>query len=46
MLEGIVCQHTVARIGEGLGVTWNTANQAVLAEGKRVLIDDLRRFTG
>ena len=25
---------------EGLGVSWNTANDAALAEGKRVLIDD------
>jgi len=46
-LEGIVCQHlTVARIAEGLGVTWNTANKAVLAEGRRVLIDDPNRFDG
>lgn len=46
-LEGIVCQHlTVARIAEGLSVTWNTANNAVLAEGKRVLIDDPHRFDG
>ena len=40
-LEAIVVQHlTVARIAEGLAVSWNTANDAVLAEGKRVLIDD------
>ena len=46
-LEGIVCQHlTVARVAEGLGVAWNTANDAVLAEGKRVLIDDPGRFDG
>ena len=46
-LEGIVCQHlTVARVAEGLGVAWNTANDAVLAEGKRVLIDDPARFEG
>jgi len=46
-LEGIVCQHlTVARIAEGLGVTWNTANKAVLAEGRRVLIEDPNRFDG
>lgn len=44
-LAGIVCQHlTVARVAEGLGVSWNTANTAVLAEGKRVLIDDPLRF--
>jgi len=31
-LEGIVVQHlTVARVAEGLGVAWNTANDAVLA---------------
>ena len=49
-LEGIVCQHlTVARIAEGLGVSWNTANAAVLDEGRRVLIADpapLRRGAG
>ena len=46
-LEGIVVQHlTVARVAEGLGVAWNTANDAVLAEGKRVLIDDPARFDG
>jgi transposase len=44
-LEGIVVQHlTVARVAEGLGVAWNTANDAVLAEGKRMLIDDEHRF--
>ena len=46
-LEGIVCQHlTIARIAEGLGVSWNTANDAVLDEGKRALIDDPGRFGG
>ena len=46
-LEGIVCQHlTVARVADGLGIAWNTANDAVLAEGKRVLIDDPDRFDG
>jgi transposase len=46
-LEGIVCQHlTVARVAEGLAVSWNTANDAVLAEGKRMLIDDPGRFEG
>ena len=42
-----MCQHlTVARVAEGLGVAWDTANDAVLAEGKRVLIDDVDRFNG
>jgi hypothetical protein len=27
-------------------VAWGTANDAVLAEGKRVLIDDTTRFDG
>jgi len=46
-LEGIVCQHlTVARVAEGLGVAWNTANDAVLDEGHRVLIADPARFDG
>jgi transposase len=44
-LEALVVQHlTVARIAEALAVSWNTANDAVLAEGKRVLIDDVARF--
>lgn len=46
-LEAIVVQHlTVARVADGLGVAWNTANDAVLAEGKRVLIGDPARFDG
>jgi transposase len=46
-LEGLVCRHlTVARIAEALGVSWNTANDAVLAEGKRVLIEDPHRLDG
>ncbi|MCK6212770.1 ISL3 family transposase [Georgenia sp. EYE_87] len=46
-LEGIVCQHlTVARVAEGLRISWNTANTAVLAEGRRVLIEDPTRFDG
>jgi transposase len=46
-LEGIVRHHlTVARVAEGLGVSWNTANGAVLAEGKRVLVNHPGRFDG
>jgi len=46
-LVALVVQHlTVARIAEGLGVAWNTANDAVLAEGKRLLISDPARFDG
>jgi hypothetical protein len=37
---------TVARLADGLAVAWNTANDAVLAEGKRVLIADPHRLDG
>ncbi len=44
-LEAIVCQHlTIARVAEALAVSWDTANDAVLAEGRRVLIGDPARF--
>jgi transposase len=47
VLEGIVFQHlTVARVAEALAVAWNTANSAVLGEGRRVLIGDPQRFDG
>ena len=42
----MVAHLTVARVAEGLGVAWDTANDAVLAEGKRVLIDNPTRFDG
>lgn len=46
-LTGIVCQHlSMSRVAQGLGVAWNTANDAVLAEGKRVLFDDPARLEG
>jgi len=46
-LEGLVIDHlTVSRVAAGLGVSWHTANNAVLAEGHRVLIDDPDRFDG
>jgi transposase len=46
-LEAIVCQHlTVARVAEALAVSWDTANDAVLAEGRRVLISDPARLDG
>ena len=46
-LVALVTQHlTVARLAEALGVAWDTANDAVLAEGRRVLIDDPTRFDG
>ena len=46
-LEAIVLDHlTVSRAAAGLGVSWHTANTAILAEGKRRLIDDPARFDG
>ena len=46
-LEALVCQHLpVARIAESLDVSWHTANDAILAEGHQVLIDDPARFDG
>lgn len=46
-LEGIVIDHlTVSRVAAALGVSWHTANTAVLAEGNRRLIDDPVRFKG
>lgn len=46
-LESIVVTHlTIDRVAAGLGVAWNAANDAVLAEGERVLIDDSACFEG
>ena len=44
-LKGVVVDHlTVTRVAAGLGVSWSAANDAVLEEGKRRLIDDPHRF--
>ena len=46
-LTGVVVHHlTVARVTQALGVSWNTANTAVLTEGERLLINDPARFDG
>ena len=46
-LTGLVVHHlTVARVAQALGVSWNTANTAVLGEGQRLLINDPDRFEG
>lgn len=37
---------SMARVAAGLGVAWHTANDAVLAEGRRLLIDDPARLEG
>ena len=46
-LEAVVCFHlSMARVADGLGVSWATANRAVLDEGRRVLIADPTRLDG
>ncbi|MDX2377222.1 ISL3 family transposase, partial [Microbacterium sp. LRZ72] len=46
-LGGIVIDHlTVTRVAAGLGVSWHTANSAILTEGRRALIEDPARFEG
>ncbi len=46
-LRAIVVDHlTVARAAAGLGVSWHTANNAILDEGCRRLINDPHRFDG
>ena len=46
-LTGVVVHHvTVARVSQALGVSWNTANTAVLTEGQCLLINDPGRFEG
>ena len=46
-LRALVVDHlSVSRIAAGLGVAWNTANDAVLTEGHRLLINDPTRFDG
>jgi transposase len=46
-LEALVIDHlTVARAAANLGVSWHTANTAILDEGRRLLIDDPARLDG
>jgi transposase len=46
-LAALVVDHlTVSRVAARLGVSWHTANTAVLDEGRRVLISDPARFDG
>lgn len=46
-LTAIVVDHlTISRAAACLGVSWHTANTAILAEGKRRLIDDPARLDG
>ena len=46
-LEGLVVAHlSMSRTAQALGVAWDTANTAVLDEGRRRLISDNTRFDG
>ena len=46
-LEAVVIDHlTIARTSANLGVSWHTANTAVLATGKQQLFDDPSRLDG
>jgi transposase len=46
-LSALVVDHlTVARVASHLGVSWHTANSAVLGEGRRILIDNPTRLHG
>ena len=46
-LAGIVHDHlSGSRVAAGPGVSWSAANDAILAEGRRRLIDDPHRFYG
>lgn len=46
-LKGVVIDRlSVARVAAGLAVAWNTANDAILAAGQKLLINDSTRFDG
>ena len=46
-LKALVVDHmSISRIAANLGVAWNTANDAILTEGHRRLINDPTRFNG
>ncbi|QUL78740.1 transposase family protein [Brevibacterium sp. SMBL_HHYL_HB1] len=46
-LKGVVIDRlSVARIATGLAVAWNTANDAILATGQQLLINDPTRLDG
>src|SRR5699024_12277021 len=42
----VIDRLSIARGADNLGVSWHTANTAVLATGRRLLIDDPNRLTG
>src|SRR5690625_2462505 len=42
----VIDRFSIARVAANLGVSWHTANDAVLTTGRRLLIDDPNRLTG
>ena len=42
----VIDRVSIARVAANLGVSWHTANDAVLATGRRLLIDDPNRLNG
>lgn len=42
----VIDRLSIARVASNLGVSWHTANDAVLDTGRRLLIDDPHRLTG
>lgn len=42
----VIDRLSIARVADNLGVSWHTANAAVLDTGRRLLIDDPNRLTG
>ena len=42
----VVGRLTMTRVAAGVGASWHTANSAIIAEGRRRLIDDATRFDG
>jgi len=42
----VIDRLSIARVADNLGVSWHTANDAVLDTGRRLLIDDPHRLTG
>lgn len=42
----VIDRLSIARVAANLGVSWHTANDAVLTTGRRLLIDDPHRLNG
>jgi transposase len=42
----VIDRVSIARVAANLGVSWHTANDAVLETGRRLLIEDPNRLTG